>query len=599
MGGVNQLSEHHDRVGQLAEALDEVRLQAQALGSEEVADRLLLEADRLRERRFRLVVIGEFSRGKSTLINALLGVALLPAKLRPTTATLIEITHGPALRVRVQEHDGTQREIGPGEIAAAVSVGGEQLERVRRVLIEHPSPLLARGLVVVDTPGVNDLATMRQDLTIGHLPAADAVLFVLDAKACFTESERLFLAQDVLRSSVGRVLFVVNKTDQLDPPYDRAQVEALVDRVRAFAGPFTDVARVIPVAARAALRARLEGDGVALAASGLPELEATLARFLVEEAGELHLGRALRHGLMALDALAQGVEIRRSLLGEEQSAAVGRVGELRQRAAAAAEALTARKVTWDSHCERLIDQARVRAQEELRRVQTDLARVPVEAHAAQGLSILRETGQVAATVAVRGREALEAEIAGLARELQGEVAALPAPLARTEGPRGSLALTPVQPEERLFTAPAALAAAGAMGLAALVTSLVPGGILLVGAAAFLFARAAESHAAAPGRAARERALADLTEASRRLDDALAAHGREVSRAAWAEVAGPTVQRHAAAQAALTQAERDLDEKDSARQLRGTELARVSERLAEARVVLMAAGTGSAVLGREG
>jgi GTPase SAR1 family protein len=587
MSGTQRLSDHHDRVGKVAEVLDEIRRKAHELGSEDVADRLLLEADRLRERKFRLVVIGEFSRGKSTLINALLGELLLPAKLRPTTTTIIEISHGADVAVQVHEHDGSRRSISPGEIRDAVAVGGEGSERSRLVTIQHPSRLLANGLVVVDTPGVNDLASLRQDITLGHLPAADAVMFVLDAKACFTESERLFLARDVLRSSVKRVMFVLNKADQLEPPYDPVQIETLIARVREFAGPFTDVTRVLPVAARAGLRAKLNGDFAELERSGLLDLEARLSRFLVQETGALVIGRALRQGLNALGVLSDGIAIRRSLLCDEHEMAAVRVLELRQRALVSGEQLRAQRQAWDAHCDEAVARVRSQAQAELQRVQEQVARVQLGNETAQAIDLQQKLGSAAATIAARARESADLEIGRLAQELHGTVIALSIPVSRFA--QGSYTLERVEPVEDFVTPSSALAAAGAMGLAALLTSLVPGGILFVGAAAFLVARTAEAGANASGRASKQQALSDLADASGRLDKALAQYGREASRAAWNDVAGPTVEHLSSSQVALAQAERDLDGKSGVRGECMDNLAKLAQQFVELRGSLLAAG----------
>ncbi len=594
MGGTQRLSEHHDRVDNVADVLDEIRRKALDLENGEVADRVLLEADRLRERKFRLVVIGEFSRGKSTLINALLGEALLPAKLRPTTTTIIEISHGAQLELRVQEHDGSEREISPGELKDAVSVGGDSCVRSRLVTIQHPSPLLAQGLVIVDTPGVNDLASLRQDITLGHLPAADAVMFVLDAKACFTESERLFLARDVLRSSVKRVLFVVNKADQLHPPYDPTQIDTLEARVRELAGAFTEVTRVHPVAAKAALRAKLDGNQEVLEQSRLPELEAALARFLVEETGALVLGRALHQGLNAVKVLKQGLGIRRDLLSEEHGVAIARVGELRQRTTEARQELRSRRETWNAHCDEVIGRARSRAHANLQRIQAEVSRVRLAPGEPQAVALQRDLSNAVASVAEQARTEMEAELGALASELHGSVATLPVPLQRER--QRSFALERVEPLTEFVTPASAVAAAGAMGLAALFTSLVPGGILLVGAAAFFVARSAEAQAEAPGLAAQEQVLADLTEASRRLDNALAGHGMELSALAWNEVAGETMEQLSSNEIALRQAERDLDEKNEARLERAGELASQEQGLVVLESKLLSANVGTGNVG---
>ena len=82
--------------------------------------------------------------------------------------------------------------------------------------IGYPAPLLKERILLVDTPGVNDLSLQRADITYSYIPRADAVLFLLDAGQILKESERVFLQDKLLKASRDKIVFVITKWDILD-----------------------------------------------------------------------------------------------------------------------------------------------------------------------------------------------------------------------------------------------------------------------------------------------------------------------------------------------------------------------------------------------
>src|SRR3990170_7065969 len=101
-------------------------------------------AKKLTEQRFVVAVVGEFKRGKSTFINALLGEELLPVGVVPLTSVVTVVTHGPDQRVEVVYEDGTRKDISPEEVSRYVTERHNPGNRlgVRRVNMEHPAPEL-------------------------------------------------------------------------------------------------------------------------------------------------------------------------------------------------------------------------------------------------------------------------------------------------------------------------------------------------------------------------------------------------------------------------------------------------------------------------
>jgi small GTP-binding protein len=277
---------------------------ATSLGTRTVRDRVERDLVRkLEEDRFHLVVVGEFNHGKTTFVNALLGAHVLPAGVTPTTAAIHQIRFAERPEAFVVGDKGERRAIAFDE-AARFAVGGEaSTAEVDYLDIGYPAPLLRERILLVDTPGVNDLSLQRADITYSYIPRADAVLFLLDAGQILKESERVFLSEKLLKASRDKIVFVVTKWDLLSPD-ERAQALAYA---RKHLSALVQDPAVFPVSADAALG----GDR---AASGLPELVDYLTRFLADERGNIMLDNALGEGLGAADLLSKGVDARRRAL---------------------------------------------------------------------------------------------------------------------------------------------------------------------------------------------------------------------------------------------------------------------------------------------
>lgn len=205
-------------------------LERAAAAVQDLADRTIragsvsaLTAARTRtfDRRVHLVVAGQFKRGKSTLVNALLGRAVLPTGVTPLTAipTLVEFgSHDDAI---VTFHGGASRPINLAELPAFVTErdNPNNSRAVVEVRVRIPSPVLLGGLVLVDLPGTGSLHDQNTEQAHRFLDQADAALFVVSADPPISADELVEL--DLLRSHVEDVVCVVNKLDQITPP-DRA-----------------------------------------------------------------------------------------------------------------------------------------------------------------------------------------------------------------------------------------------------------------------------------------------------------------------------------------------------------------------------------------
>ncbi|MCS6900060.1 MAG: dynamin family protein [Myxococcales bacterium] len=296
----------HGRRTEVLAALAALRDAGNQIGTRSLAQRVEREViPRLEVDRFHLVVVGEFNHGKSSFVNALLGRTVLPTGVTPTTAVIHHIIHAPDPTARILYNDGRQEPVEVDALrtwAVHDNPDPTTFEVIKYIEIGYPSPLLENRVVLVDTPGVNDLSLQRADITYSYIPQSDAVLFLLDAGQLLKESERVFLLEKLIGQSRDKIIFVVNKVDIWSPD-EREEALAYVRRELA---KLVKNPVIFPVSAQLALAER--------PGSGMPELVTYLGAFLANERGRIMLDHALAEGLAVAGLLDQGLETKRMTL---------------------------------------------------------------------------------------------------------------------------------------------------------------------------------------------------------------------------------------------------------------------------------------------
>ena len=245
--------------------------------------------DRLSTERFQLAVLGQFKRGKSTLLNALLRADLLPTGVVPVTALPTFLEDGKILRLRVtyaasavEEVELSGQEMAQEALRALVTEDANPKNTlgIARVEVSLPSEFLARGVVLIDTPGVGSTFHHNTTAADAILPECDAALFVVSPDPPITELEIEFLAR--IRKTAAHLIILLNKIDALEPE-ERGIASGFLRRVLADQAGLGAETPIFCVSARSAIRAREKGDAEAFAASGFVELETYLAQFLANE----------------------------------------------------------------------------------------------------------------------------------------------------------------------------------------------------------------------------------------------------------------------------------------------------------------------------
>ena len=325
------------------EQAQRLRTLADALAARDLLDAGLHERlERLQRQlqtdKVMVAFVAEFSRGKSELINAVFfagyGRRIMPASAGRTTMCPTELGYDPELppclrllpietrlqpqsllewrsaperweRIDLDVQDPEQLARAIEKVAEVQRVPVEQaralgfwhddspednplpgadglveVPRWRHALINMAHPLLKQGLVVLDTPGLNAIGA-EPELTVGLLPLAQAVVFVLAADAGVSKSDLAMWREHLAPAAEGvdARLAVLNKIDVLwDGLSTPAEIDGQIERQRATTAQVLGVepAQVIAVSAQKGLVAKVRGDAALLADSRLPDLERAL-----------------------------------------------------------------------------------------------------------------------------------------------------------------------------------------------------------------------------------------------------------------------------------------------------------------------------------
>lgn len=320
------LAEYERAKFELAEALRVLQARASAPGGQ--ADERLRELFvRLAEDRFNLVVVGRFNRGKSSLMNAVLGSASLPVGVVPLTSVITAVRYGsrPGATIHYRgERLGS--EVPLDALAEYVTQRGNpgNARGVAAAEVRLPAEILRRGFHFIDTPGLGSTIAENTRTTEAFIPQADAFVLVTSYESALSAEEHVVLS--AARASARRVFLVLNKQDLVSAA-ERLEVER--DLSARLAELRADSLELVSVSARDGLEARRRGDTAMLAASGIPDFERVLTRYLVAEKSREFLLRQCERAL----ALAQEL-----LPGDARVPIVERIDALAARVAALASA---------------------------------------------------------------------------------------------------------------------------------------------------------------------------------------------------------------------------------------------------------------------
>ncbi|HBE20641.1 MAG TPA: dynamin [Cyanobacteria bacterium UBA11149] len=296
----------------------------------------------LRQGVFRLLVLGDMKRGKSTFLNALIGENLLPSDVNPCTAILTILRYGTEKKVTVYFCDSTLPEvidfksfkqrytIDPAEAKRLEKEKKQAFPNVDYAVVEYPLALLEKGIEIVDSPGLNDTEA-RNELSLGYINNCHAILFVLRATQPCTLAERRYLENYIKGRGLG-VFFLINAWDQIKEslidPDDPEEIAAAENRLRkVFQSNLADYCyldgyniyeeRVFEISALKALRLRIKNPSASLDKTGFPEFIGALSTFLTKERAISEFRQARTIARQSHSRVKEAIQRRIPLLEED------------------------------------------------------------------------------------------------------------------------------------------------------------------------------------------------------------------------------------------------------------------------------------------
>lgn len=350
---------YQEMIADITSALDSTGEVMTRLELSAQAEQAKTAASRIKSHIFSVGIMGEFKRGKSTVINALLGQEIAPSDVVPASATLNRITYGLTPKATILYKDGHSEEVPVDQIGNYVTKITESsaatAELVDQAVVEYPCQFCQNNVEIIDTPGLNDDDRMDA-ISEAVIPKLDAVVLVLAANSPFSKSEAEFVRDKLMTSDVSRLIIVVNRIDCIYSEKDRVRlldsirekiIREILSRTASIHGEdsklyqdtkekLADI-KLYPLSAIQALVGRVENDPALVEKSGILAFEDRLRKLLTQERGVLELIRAagvittlLDEGEKALTLRMSALEMSTEEFLKNQKEAEQQIKELRE-----------------------------------------------------------------------------------------------------------------------------------------------------------------------------------------------------------------------------------------------------------------------------
>lgn len=290
--------------------------------------------EKVADEHFEVAIVGEFKRGKSTLINALLGKEILPADVLPATATLNRVTYSQTPYVIVEYKNGSCERVAIDQLenyVTKLSYESEmKAETVKQATVYYDTDFCKNNVDIIDTPGLNDDEQMT-NVTLSIIPEIDAAVFVISANSPFSQFEKEFLEKKMLTSDMGRIIFAVNcfgtfskeDEDRIVATVGKRIENYVMQKAKLVMGEDSKefavykrkigTPKVIGIYAKKALMAKQSGDIAMLEESNFPKFESVLETMLTQERGSITLQ------ILANKIISAGSEIINSIILRENA----------------------------------------------------------------------------------------------------------------------------------------------------------------------------------------------------------------------------------------------------------------------------------------
>lgn len=270
-------------------------------------------SEQLLQHRFSVGVMGEFRRGKSTVINSLLGEKVMPSDIRPCSATMNRVTYGQEKKAVINMRDGRCKDISIEELPKYVTKLEEYNDMAAAVdeaIVYYPSHFCKDGVDIIDTPGLNDDERMNK-VSQEIVPKLDVMIMTLIPDSPFSISEARFVRDTLLTEDLSKMIFLVNKIDSVDED-DREILlsetqkrirEKTLDEMKNLIGEDSDIYKnackvldnisLYPLSALKSLTGKRKNKPALVEESGAIEFENALTEILTQDRALLELGHAV------------------------------------------------------------------------------------------------------------------------------------------------------------------------------------------------------------------------------------------------------------------------------------------------------------------
>lgn len=330
---------------ELINATDELIRLSENLNSVEVQETLHHCREHMLNDAFSVVVVGQFSRGKSTFVNALLGQRILPTSKKPTTAVISKIAYSQEPQFTVHFKDGHMTTIdeanffgikAPGTYSADTSQeerehilhAQEHINTIDYVQVGYPLEFCKNSVELVDTPGTDDLNESRIEITYNYLNRADAVIMLLAADQALSSGEVEFLKERILKQQIRDIFYIINRKDTLAGPDEEERVRQFVtENLKQIVGDSLTEIKPHLVSSYQALLYRRNARGESLSAkqlmnipqafsvTGFDELEEALRTYLTVDKGQARIALYSRKLEYNIEDMLKQIREQQELLG--------------------------------------------------------------------------------------------------------------------------------------------------------------------------------------------------------------------------------------------------------------------------------------------
>ena len=345
-----ELKKFNDKISNIISLYLKINEVADEIDDNIIKENIKKSLENLREDNFNMVVVGEFSRGKSTFINALLGTRVLPSSTKPTTTIINKISYGDSEKYTIYFRDDREPEIISKEkfkdIVARVEPDFDDENDIREynenlkflgeiayANINYNSEICHEGIDIVDTPGTNDLDQAREEITFKFIPKSDVAILLLSANQILSESEVAFLNERILSNDIKKIFFVINFKDRL---YSKEDEKKVINYAKEHLEGIVENPRIYMVSAKGALNYKRKANGEVfkgkvpetLEETGFVEFEKDITEYLVNEKGLDKLKKYISRGIRLSNELEKNsIDTRISIIGVDTKVIENKINE--------------------------------------------------------------------------------------------------------------------------------------------------------------------------------------------------------------------------------------------------------------------------------